>query len=116
MKWLKFLFLAILFLAAILFSMFNMDPVTLRFGWYPLQDQTWFEVPEIPLFLAILLSILLGIVIGGGADFYRRFQLKRMLRQNQKTIERLEKEIQSLRTSGMNAASREPSPLAPEKK
>jgi uncharacterized integral membrane protein len=107
MKWFKFFLLAILFLAAVLFSMRNMDPVTLRFGLYPLEEQTWFETPEIPLFLAILLSILVGILIGGSADFYRRLQLNRTLRQNQKTIERLEKEIQSFRSSGVDAASRE---------
>ena len=50
MKWFKFLFWAILFLAAVLFSMLNMDPVTLRFGLYPLQEQVWFEVPEIRCF------------------------------------------------------------------
>ena len=107
MKWFKFLFWAILFLAAVLFSMLNMDPVTLRFGLYPLQEQVWFEVPEIPLFLAILLSILLGIFIGGSADFYQRFRLKRTLRQNQRTIERLEKEIQSLRSPSSDMPSRE---------
>jgi uncharacterized integral membrane protein len=116
MKWFKFLLLAILFLAALFFSMHNMDPVTLRFGLYPLQDQAWLETPQFPLFLAILLSILLGIIIGGSADFYRRFQLKRMLRRNQKTIERLEKEVQSLRTSGLNTAPRGLSPLIAEKK
>jgi uncharacterized integral membrane protein len=107
MKWFKFLFLAILFLAAVLFSMLNMDPVTLRFGLYPLREQAWFEAPEIPLFLAILLAILLGIFIGGSADFYQRFQLKRTLRQNQKTIERLEKEIHSLRGPSSETPSRE---------
>ncbi len=107
MRWFKFLLLAILFLVAVLFSMLNMDPVTLRFGLYPLHGQTWFEVPEIPVFLVILLSILLGIIIGGSADFYQRFQLNRTLRQNQKTIERLEKEIQSLRTSSLDTSSRE---------
>jgi uncharacterized integral membrane protein len=91
MRWFKFLLLTILFLAAVLFSMLNMGPVTLRFGLYPLQEQTWFETPEIPLFLAILLSVLVGILIGGSVDFYRHFQLNRTLRQNQKTIERLEK-------------------------
>jgi uncharacterized integral membrane protein len=102
MKGFKFLLMAVLFLAAVLFSMMNMDPVRLRFGLYPLQEHTWFETPEIPLFLAILISILLGIVIGGSADFYQRFRLKRIVRQNQKTIERLEKEIQSLRTSSVD--------------
>ena len=107
MKWLKFLLLTILFLAAVLFSMRNMDPVTLRFGLLPLQEQTWFETPEIPLFLAILLSIFLGILIGGSADIYHRLQLKRTLRQNQRTIERLEKEIQSLRSTTQNIPSQE---------
>jgi hypothetical protein len=36
-------------------------------------------------------------LIGGVGDLYRRFQLKKIIRQNQKTIERLEREIQSLR-------------------
>jgi uncharacterized integral membrane protein len=107
MKGFKLLLLAVLFLAAVLFSMMNMDPVRLRFGLYPLQEHTWFETPEIPLFLAILMSILIGVVIGGSADFYQRFRLKRIIRQNQKTIERLEKEIQSLRTSSLDTPSRE---------
>jgi uncharacterized integral membrane protein len=102
MRWFKFLLLTILFLAAVLFSMLNMDPVTLRFGLYPVQEQTWLEIPEIPLFLVILLSILVGILIGGSADFYRHFQLNRTLRQNQKTIERLEKEVQSLRSASLD--------------
>jgi hypothetical protein len=47
--------------------------------------------------LVILCSVLLGILMGGLGDLYRRFQLKRSLRQKQKTIDRLEREIQSLR-------------------
>jgi hypothetical protein len=93
-----------------------MGPVTLRFGLYPLQEQTWFETPEIPLFLAILLSVLVGILIGGSVDFYRHFQLNRTLRQNQKTIERLEKEIQSLRVPSSETPSREWSNPEVEKK
>jgi hypothetical protein len=44
-------------------------------------------------------------LIGGLGDFYRRVQLKRTLRQSQKAIERLEKEIQSLRGSGLDQPS-----------
>jgi hypothetical protein len=73
----------------------NRDEVILRFGLYPLQNYLW-EVPKIPLFLVILSSIFLGVLIGGLGDLYRHFQLKRTLRQNQRMIERLEKEIQSL--------------------
>jgi uncharacterized integral membrane protein len=73
----------------------NRDEVILRFGFYPLRNYLW-EVPKIPLFLVILCSVFLGVLIGGFSDLYRHFQLKKTLRQNQRMIERLEKEIQSL--------------------
>jgi uncharacterized integral membrane protein len=85
----------IVFICVILFSVQNKDEVILRFGLYPLQEHLW-ELPKIPLFLVILCSIFLGVLIGGIGDLYRHFQLKRTLRQNQRMIERLEKEIQSL--------------------
>jgi uncharacterized integral membrane protein len=97
MKWVKTLLWMMAFIFAILFSIQNKGEVTLRFGLYPLQNYQWFEVPEIPLFLVILCSVFLGVLIGGIGDLYSRFQLKRTLRQNQKMVERLEREIQSLR-------------------
>lgn len=102
MKWVKTLFLMVVFLFAIHFSIQNRDEVTLR---YSIQNFQWFEVPKVPLFLIILCSIFLGVLIGGIGDFYRRFKLKRNLRQNQKTIERLEREIQSLRGSNFDQPS-----------
>ena len=95
MKWAKTIFWMVLFLCVILFSFQNKDEVILRFGLYPLQNRLW-EMPSIPLFLVILCSIFLGVLIGSLSDLYRHFQLKRTLRQNQRMIERLEREIQSL--------------------
>jgi cell division protein FtsB len=46
--------------------------------------------------LIVFLSIFAGVLIGGFGDLYRRFQLRRTLRQRQKTIEKLEKEVQTL--------------------
>jgi uncharacterized integral membrane protein len=91
----------IVFIFAILFSIQNKDEVILRFGLSPLRNDQWFEVSRVPLFLVILCSVFLGVLIGGVGDLYRRFQLKSALRQNQKTIESLEKEIQSLRGLGL---------------
>lgn len=95
MKWAKTIFWMVVFLCVILFSMQNKDEVILRFGLYPLQNYLW-EIPKIPLFLVILCSVFLGVLIGGLGDLYRHFQLKKTLRQNQRMIERLEREIQSL--------------------
>lgn len=94
----------ILFIFAILFSLQNRDEVSLRFGLYPVKDHHW-ELPKLPLFLIILCSVFLGVLIGGITDFYQRFQLKKALRRNEKMIERLSREVESLRSSGMDQPS-----------
>jgi lipopolysaccharide assembly protein A len=100
-KWVRTLIWMVLFIFAILFSIQNREEVTLRFGLYPFRETLWFERNGVPLFLVILCSIFFGLLVGGLSDFYRRLQLRRMLRQNQKTIEKLEKEIQSIRSSSL---------------
>ena len=106
MRWVKTLLWMVAFFVAILFSIQNRSEVILRFV-FPTENYQWFEIPRIPLplFLVILCSIFLGVLIGGVGDIYRRFQLKKSLRQNQKTIERLEKEIQSLQGPGLDQPS-----------
>ncbi len=107
MRWIKTLLLMLVFLVLLLFCFQNRDPVTLRFVLFPIENYQWFEIPKVPLplFLVILCSFFLGILIGGIGDLYRRFQLKKGLRQNQKTIEKLEREVQSLRGTGSDQPS-----------
>lgn len=106
MRWVKTLLWMLAFFVAILFSIQNRNEVTLRFV-FPIENYQWFEIPKVslPLFLVILCSIFLGVLIGGVGDLYRRFQLKKILRQNQKTIGRLEREIQSLQGPGLDQPS-----------
>jgi uncharacterized integral membrane protein len=99
MRWLKTLLWMIVFLCVILFFTQNRDGVTLRFSLYPILNNPWFEVQKIPLFFVIICSVLLGVLIGVVGDLYSRLQLKKALRQNNKMIEKLEQEIQSLRHS-----------------
>jgi uncharacterized integral membrane protein len=87
----------VILIVCIFFFLQNTDQVAIRFGLSPLTEYQFFEISKVPLFLVILCSVLLGILMGGLGDLYRRFQLKRSLRQKQKTIDRLEREIQSLR-------------------
>ena len=105
MKWMKTLLWMTVFIFAILFSIQNKDGVILRFGLYPLKNNLWWESQKIPFFVVVLCSVFLGVLIGGIGDFYSRFQLKRTLRQNQKMIERLEREIQSLRGTKLEQPS-----------
>jgi uncharacterized integral membrane protein len=100
----KALFWTLVVILGVLFSIQNGEKVTLRFGLHTFWNFEK-EVSGVPLFLPILCSILLGVLIGGIGDFHRRFQLKKALRQNQKTLEKLEKEVQSLRASGSDQGS-----------
>lgn len=104
MKWVKTLLIMILLSLAILFSFQNQDEVSLRFNLYPIKDYYW-ESPKLPLILFILCSVFLGVLIGGITNFYQRYQLKKALRQNEKMIERLSREVESLRSSGMDQPS-----------
>jgi uncharacterized integral membrane protein len=94
------------FFVAVLFAIQNRSDVTLRFA-FPIENYQWFEIPTtpLPLFLVIFCSIFLGVLIGVAGDVIRRYQLKKTLRQNQKTIERLEREIQSIRIPGSDQPS-----------
>jgi uncharacterized integral membrane protein len=104
MKWVKTLLIMIIFILVILFSLQNREEVALRFGLYPIQDRFW-EIPKLPLFLIILCSVFLGVLIGGIGDLYQRFQLKKSLRQNEKMIEKLSREVETLRGSGLEQPS-----------
>jgi uncharacterized integral membrane protein len=91
----------IIFFCVILFSMQNGDDVTLRFGLSPILTHPWFE-HRVPLFLALLCSLFAGVLIGGLSDAYARYQLKKNLQQNQKTIEELQQEINALRSPALD--------------
>ena len=102
MKWVKTLLWMLIFFFAIHFSIQNRDEVTLR---YSIQNYQWLEVSKVPLFLVVLCSVFFGVLVGVIGDLYSRFQFKKKLRQNQKAIERLEREIQSLRGPGLEQPS-----------
>lgn len=101
MRWIKTLFWMLAFFIAIIFSIQNRSDVVLRFA-FPWEGYEWFIVPgtPLPLFLVVLCAIFLGILIGGVGDLYQRFQLKKKVRKNQRKVEVLEREIQSLRGPG----------------
>ena len=103
--WVKNLFLLLILIVSIFFCLQNTEPVMIRFGLSPFSDYQLFERPNVPLFLVILCSVVLGILIGGLGNLYKHFQLKKTIRQNQKAIERLEREIQSLRGPSLDQPS-----------
>lgn len=102
MKWLKTLFWMLVFFFVIHFSLQNRDAVTLR---YSIQNYQWFEFSNIPVFMIILCSIFLGVLIGGLSEMYGRYKLKKRLNQSKITIERLERELNTLKVSEIGKPS-----------
>ncbi|NWG02777.1 MAG: LapA family protein [Syntrophaceae bacterium] len=106
MKWVRTFFWTVAFFVAVLFAIQNRNDVILRFI-FPIENIRWFEIPPtpLPLFLVVFCSIFLGVCIGVGGDLLKHFRLKKTIRQHQKTIERLEREIQSIRIPGLDQPS-----------
>ena len=115
MRWVRTIVWMVLFVLAVVFSMQNRQEVTLTFGISPLLEKELFLAENIPLFIPILFAFLLGLLIGGVSDILRRFKLRRQVRQGQKTVERLEREVDTLRRSSLSAPFRETTPPEDDK-
>jgi putative membrane protein len=107
-RWIKFILLVLVVVALALFILSNNDRVVLRYSLFGLYG--W-EMPPVPLSLVILGSMILGVAIGGLLDVVKRMQLKMTVRQQQRTIEKLEKEVETLRPSVSGAS---PAPIVNE--
>lgn len=85
-KVLKTIFLALLFILGITFSMQNVEPVVLRYYF-------GLETPPVPLFLLVLFSILLGILLAGAGFLIDQWSLRRALREKERQVVSLENEL-----------------------
>jgi len=85
----KTIFLTLLFIVGITFSMENTETLVLSyFG---------IETPPIPLFLLVLFAILLGVFLSGVGFIVDVRSLKKALREKEREIASLEEEINPLR-------------------
>jgi uncharacterized integral membrane protein len=82
----KTIFLALLFILGITFSMQNVDPVVLKYYF-------GLETPPVPLFLLVLFSILLGILLAGAGFLMDQWSLRRALREKERQVVSLENEL-----------------------
>ena len=89
-KVLKTIFLALLFILGITFSMQNVDPVVLKYYF-------GLETPPVPLFLLVLFSILLGILLVGAGFLMDQRSLRRALREKERQVASLENELKLFR-------------------
>ncbi len=91
-KLIKAVFLTLLFFTGITFAMENTQSLVLRYFGY--------ETPPINLYLLILVSVLFGVIVAGIGFIIDQWSLKKVVRQKEREIESLEKEIRTIQETG----------------
>lgn len=90
----KAIFLTLLFILGITFAMENT-------GWIVLRYYFGLETPPVPIFLLVLFSVLLGVLLAGAGFIVDEWSLRRALREKERQIASLEKELQPYRERAM---------------
>ena len=91
-KLIKSIFLTLLFIVGITFSMENTEPLVLRYFGY--------ETPPIRLYLLILLSVFFGVLLAGIGFMIDQRSLKKAVRKKDQEIESLEREARTIQERG----------------
>ena len=89
-KFAKAIFLTLLFILGITFATENT-------GWVVLRYYFGLETPPIPIFLLVLFSVLSGVFLVGVGFLIDERSLKKALREKEREIASLQKEIQPYR-------------------
>jgi putative membrane protein len=89
-KVIKPIFVTLLFIVGITFSMQNAEPLKLKYYF-------GLETPEIPLFLLVLVSILVGVLLAGMSFIVDQWSFRKSLREKERRIASLEKELKEYR-------------------
>jgi len=90
LKVVKTVFFTLLFILGITFAMENT-------GWVVLRYYFGLETPPVPIFLLVLFSVLLGVLLVGLGFICDEWSLRKALREKERQIASLEKELQPYR-------------------
>ena len=86
----KTIFFTLLFILGVTFAMENT-------GWVVLRYYFGLETPPVPVFLLVLFSVLLGVLLVGVGFICDERSLQKALREKEREIASLEKELQPYR-------------------
>ena len=89
-KVVKTLFFTLLFILGVTFAMQNSQGIVLRYYF-------GMESPEVPVFLLVLFAILFGVLLTGASYIFDEWSLKRVVRQKEREIAALERELRECR-------------------
>lgn len=98
MRYIRYLFLAVIGLGLITVALANRQAVTLHIvpgelsGFFPVTNEF-----TLPLFLVIFASIIVGLLIGFVWEYFREYKHRADAGRRKREVNRLEREVQGLR-------------------
>ena len=102
MSYLKAIVISLVVALAIIFMVQNIDPLShplsIRLNLFFIQ----FETTPYATYMVILLAFFVGLLAASLLGLMERFRLRKAIRQQRKEVERLNKELSSLRNLPLN--------------
>jgi uncharacterized integral membrane protein len=92
------------------FAVANRHLVTVSFDPFGSGD-TAFDLPPVPLFAIIITAIIVGVVAGGSATWFRQGRWRRAARQHEADARQARAQLAELRTGAMTPSRYEPQRL-----
>ncbi len=103
LRFLKLVVLGIIMIAIILVAVANRDPVTLELLPSKLAPILPLSV-ELPLFMVVLVSILVGLMIGYILEWLREHKHRKTAAQKKREVGKLEREVETLKKKDRSEA------------
>jgi uncharacterized integral membrane protein len=97
----------------LIFALANRTPATLSLDPFSPGDPA-FSI-ELPLFLVIILSLMVGVVLGSVANWISQAHWRREARHSRSELRRLEQEASDLRRAQVPASANLPAPYMGER-
>jgi uncharacterized integral membrane protein len=92
------------------FAVANRHLVTVSFDPFGSGD-TAFDLPPVPLFAIIITAMIVGVVAGGSATWFRQRRWRRAARQHEADARQARAQLAELRTGAMTPSRYEPQRL-----
>ena len=96
------------------FAVANRHLVTVSFDPFGSGD-TAFDLPPVPLFAIIITAIIVGVVAGGSATWFRQRRWRRAARQHEADARQARAQLAELRTDAMTPSALTPSRYEPQR-
>ena len=98
-------------LVLISFAVANRHPVTVSFDPFGSRDSA-FDLPPVPLFVIIIAALILGVLVGGSATWFRQRRWRRAARQHEADAREVRAQLADLRAGATMALRPDPQRLS----